>query len=116
MLILFTCLVATAWSQAQAGQKQEFVTFDVPGAAATVPFYINPGGVIVGEYVDNISFAFHGFVRGPDGSITTVDAPGAGTVFPLGTKAAGINPAGTITGLYIDSKNVTHCFLRAADG
>jgi hypothetical protein len=91
-------------------------TFDVPGAAATLPIYINPGGVITGEFVDNTSFAFHGFLRSHDGGITTFDAPGAGTVFPEGTMGNSINPGGAITGSFVDVNGVYHGFLRTRQG
>jgi len=55
---------------------------------------------------------FHGFVRAKDGTITTIDAPGAGTGPGQGTQCGSINPAGAITGSYIDSNNVFHGFLR----
>jgi len=58
----------------------------------------------------------HTASRAPDGTITTFDAPGAGTGLFQGTYALGINPAGAITGTYIDASNAQHGFLRAADG
>ena len=69
-----------------------FTTFDVPGAggAGTGPYpgtlasFINPAGAITGLYTDT-NYAAHGFVRAPDGTITTFDAPGAGTGFGEGT-------------------------------
>jgi hypothetical protein len=58
----------------------------------------------------------HGFLRAPDGTITTFDAPGAGgeTVCGFfataigvlggqGTYGISINPAGAISGSYIDN-------------
>ena len=103
-----------------------FTTFDVPGAggAGTGPYpgtlasFINPAGAITGLYTD-ANYAAHGFVRAPDGTITTFDAPGAGTGSGEGTfvetPTGGINPAGEITG---DSCDATTChgFLRASDG
>jgi hypothetical protein len=61
----------------------------------------------------------HGFLRARDGTITTIDAPGAGflgsnflgSLFPLS-----INPAGVITGSYSDANNVIHGFLRIPHG
>jgi hypothetical protein len=44
------------------------------------------------------------------------DAPGAGTNPGEGTSGAGINPAGTVTGNYIDVNNVYHGFARALSG
>jgi len=88
------------------------------GQSATfsrVGFGINPAGVIAGEYAD-ASFVFHGFVRAANGTITTFDAPGAGTGPGQSTEAFGINYAGTIEGVFADSSNVFHGFVRAANG
>ena len=59
---------------------------------------------------------FHGFLRTPDGVITTFDVPGAGTGPGQGTFAGNINPSKAIAGRYVDSNNVTHGFLRVPDG
>jgi hypothetical protein len=76
---------------------------------------INPSGTIVGYYLDanNVS---HGFVRTRHGTITALDAPGAGTASGQGTLTWAINVTGAITGTYIDAKGVYHGLLRAADG
>jgi hypothetical protein len=66
-------------------------TFDPPGSTNTSvgpggePFAgppINPAGAISGSYFDT-SGAEHGFLRAPDGTFTTINAPGAvnGTAF-----------------------------------
>jgi hypothetical protein len=56
----------------------------------------------------------HGFVRARDGTITTFDAPGAGTGSGQGTFPNGhINDTGTITGYDVDNNNVRHGFLRS---
>jgi hypothetical protein len=95
-----------------------FTTFDVPGAGTvpdtgqgTYPFDINPAGAIVGEYQDSGN-VYHGFLRTPDGRITTFHAPGAGTGEYQGTYPWSINSEGAITGFLIDSGNVNHGFLR----
>ncbi len=96
-------------------------SFDPPGSTSTVvgpegePFAgppINPAGAISGEYFD-MSGTAHGFLRAPDGTFTTFDAPGAvnGTEFPCC-----ITPGGTIAGISVDANFVGHGFLRAADG
>lgn len=106
-------------------------TFDVPGAGrplscppplicsnGTQGASINPAGTIAGQYADT-SGVFHGFLRSPDGTITTFDAPGAGTSLGQGTLitfADGINPAGAIGGIYADAGNIFHGFVRAPDG
>lgn len=57
---------------------------------------------------------YHGFVRSPEGSITTFDVPGATN----GTEVTGINVAGTITGSWFGPPNsdVGQGYVRAADG
>ena len=52
----------------------------------------------------------------PASSITTFDAPGAGTGPYLGTFAGSVNPSGVVTGIYTDSANVAHGFVRAVNG
>jgi hypothetical protein len=54
----------------------------------------------------------HGFLLAPDGTITTFDAPGAGTGAFQGTFTSQNNPGDAITGFYIDANNVYHGFLR----
>jgi len=94
-----------------------FTSFDPPGSTFTVPESIGPAGVVAGYYRD-ANFVFHGFLRASDGVLTTFDAPGAGigTNYNQGTSAFGINPAGVITGYYVDASNVAHGYLRARDG
>jgi hypothetical protein len=90
---------------------------------------INPQGAVTGFFSDSNN-VMHGFLRTPDGRITTFEAPGAGdetvtgfvsTTIPgvdggQGTYAISINQAGAITGFYIDGSNVAHGFLRTPDG
>ena len=49
-------------------------------------------------------------------TITTFDAPGAGTGADQGTTGFGINPAGVITGFMRDANFARHGFLRVPDG
>lgn len=92
-----------------------FATFDAatysPCCIFTIPEAINLEGAITGYYNDGYNLN-HGFVRSPNGSITTFDAPDAGTGFFQGTLAWGINLEGAITGYYIDANNVYHGFVR----
>jgi hypothetical protein len=82
----------------------------------TFPASINPGGAIAGYYLD-VSGVAHGFLRAPNGTFTTFDAPGAGTTtFPQGTSASNLNPSSAIDGFYIDASNVAHGYLRARNG
>ena len=100
-----------------------FATFDAPGAGtgpAQGTFVglvgaINPSGAIAGAYTDQ-SGVNHGFLRSPDGTITTFDAPAAGTGPSQGTLPEDINPEGVIAGEYSDTSGVSHGFLRTEDG
>ena len=49
-------------------------------------------------------------------TITTFDAPGAGTGAFQGTYGLNINPSGTIIGFSRDANNVRHGFIRSTDG
>ena len=49
------------------------ITF--PGAVATYGDFVNAAGAVVGSYRDADDM-FHGFMRDPDGSFTTIDIPG----------------------------------------
>ena len=66
----------------------------------------------------------HGFVRAPDGEMTTFDVPGAGTGagtgvgfgFVQGTLPLGNNLEGVVPGIYVDQNNASHGFLRSING
>jgi hypothetical protein len=97
-------------------------SFDAPGAGlgagldeGTVAYGINTGGVIVGQFQDP-SLVFHGFVRQPAGTFTTVNATGAGTGNYQGTLIYNVNTSGATAGVYYDGSNTEHGFVAAAGG
>ena len=49
-------------------------------------------------------------------TITSIDAPGAGTTSGYGTLIQAINPAGVIAGYYVGFDNVAHAYVRTPDG
>jgi len=100
----------------------------IPGAGTgayqgTRAYGINLGGGITGFYTDTSNVA-HGFVRAPNGAITTFDVPGAGhTPDPTasnenyqGPEPYNINLGGAIAGPYLDVNNVWHSFVRSPRG
>jgi len=101
----------------------DITTFDAPGAGTgafqgTMTGFIdciNQKGAMTGYLID-ASNLYHGYVRAPDGNITSFDAPGAGTGAGQGTRPAGINAAKMIEGDYFDASNVSHGFVRDAHG
>ena len=76
---------------------------------------INAEGSIIGWYFgpDGVN---HGYVRSPDGTMTTIDVPGTPTNAVTGTIPASINARGEIAGGYSDSNMLTHGFVRHCDG
>ena len=114
-LVFFVCFVLTAWPQTGPQLVHKVIEFDVTGAGAganqgTIPQCINAAGEVVGSYVDSNNVA-HGFVRFPNGSITTFDPQNS-----AGTLVWGNNSAGWITGTYADAQGVNHGFLRDPQG
>jgi hypothetical protein len=129
------CASGIAIAASAGTPNMKFITFDVPGEAnASNPLFgslptgvlpegagcfflsdcsviINESGAVTAYYVD-ANFAFHGFVRSPDGNITVFDEPeGVGSTFPNA-----ISDAAAVTGKYSDTDGVTHGFLRSPNG
>ena len=74
---------------------------------------INASGEVSGFYIDGIGTE-HGFLRDASGTISTFEAPAAGTEPGQGTIATGIDAAGDVIGIYADASNVIHGFMRSA--
>ena len=87
---------AMLWASPLSGPS-EFATIDVPGSASTRAMGIDPGGDVVGDYIDNIAGHTHGFLLS-GGSFFSIDFPGA-----IATGAKGIGPGGDIVGSYTNS-------------
>lgn len=97
-------------------------TFDAPGAGTSSgqgtigdTNGINRAGAISGGYVDDDG-VLHGFVRDPEGAITTFDGPDAGATSGNGSVAEMIDDAGTIPGVSLDNNGLNHAFIRYSDG
>ncbi|KAA6459548.1 hypothetical protein DYQ86_15605 [Acidobacteria bacterium AB60] len=105
-----------------AACAQNTIIFDAPGADTnpgdfngTYPAAINARGAITGSFQDANS-TYHGFLRNPNGTIVTFDAPGAGTGPYLGTSPSSMNDFGEITGNYLDVNGYSHGFVRTPEG
>ncbi|MBD5654219.1 MAG: hypothetical protein IAI50_03435, partial [Candidatus Eremiobacteraeota bacterium] len=102
-------------------QNGGFTVFDAPGAGlehgsgeGTVAYSVNDNGAISGQFEDAES-VYHGFIRSPNGSFTTIDVPGAGTAGGQGTFAMSINSGGATAGNFIDETG-SHGFVRSPAG
>ena len=74
---------------------------------------MNASGEVAGFYIDGAG-AEHGFLRNASGTLTTFEAPNAGTGSEQGTIVTGIDAAGDVIGAYADSSNAIHGFERNA--
>ncbi len=99
-----------------------FISFDAPGAGlgagldeGTLAYSINDWGAVAGQYEDP-NLVFHAFIRYPNGSFVTFDAPGAGTGAFAGTVALAINIEGDTGGYYADNSGTFHGFVRSKGG
>jgi hypothetical protein len=95
----------------------KFTNFEAPGADTnpgdfngTYPNAINDAGAITGVYYDLNSVA-HGFLRSPDGGMTSFDPPGSTATIPIA-----MNLQSDIVGYYLDESDLFGGFLRRADG
>jgi hypothetical protein len=106
------------WHGCVRGKNGKFSMFDVFPAAPgeftmTVPEQINNFGVVTGYVFEPGNYLLHGFVRTPDGKVTRIDDPNAGTDgYPQGTSGYVLNDLGMVAGNYTDSNYVSHGFVR----
>ena len=91
--------------------RSRIIEFDPSGSYATFPIGINDSKSITGWYEDSKGNV-HGFLRTPDGSITTFDVEDDGCA----TTPFSINRSGVIVGEEGDSNCNFHGFIRASDG
>jgi hypothetical protein len=110
---LLVCLFGLSLSASAAQAK--FVTFDAPGAVyGTYVSSINDRGEATGFFVDG-NGVVHGFVRNPQGVITTFDAPEASTN-GYGTFANDVNVEGVTVGDYTNSSFNYGALIRTPNG
>jgi hypothetical protein len=82
----------------------QYTTFDAadypPCCIFSSPTGINPAGTVTGVLNDGHDL-YRGFLRTSDGTVTLLDAPGAGTGHFQGTVTVGITPGGLVAGIYL---------------
>jgi hypothetical protein len=115
-VICLAVLPIAALADQKSCSQPRWVEFGAPLASGTVVSGINNLGEVAGYYQDT-NYAYHAYVRTPDGRITLFDAPNALTVTPWrGTSAFSINDFGATTGRFPDQQSIRHSFVRNPDG
>jgi hypothetical protein len=99
----------------------KLTTFDVPGAGTGsyqgtgcpgCSSGFNLWGAIAGTYTD-VNSVSHGYLRSPDGTITTFDPPGSEYTGCGSDCPVSLNDWGAITGIYFDANGLAHGYLRS---
>jgi len=110
-------IIGTQPSQAFVRDVHGTVTmFNLPGSILTVPTSVNQAGEIAGIWFD-VNSKSHGFVRSPQGTLTSFDPPLGVTGF---ITLPNINRAGVVVGSYLTGSYLTgyvlHSFERSPHG
>jgi hypothetical protein len=101
----------TVFIRSEDGAYISFAAANYPPCCIwSAPSGINLARTVTGSFNDGFNLN-HGFVRFRDGTLTTFDAPEAGTGFNQGTLPLAITPEGVIMGLYRDPNRLSHGFL-----
>jgi hypothetical protein len=114
--------VAHGFVRTIASGTATFANVNAPHAGTsknqgTFPASINVSGDVAGMYFDS-SNAYHGFIyAGTTGNITEFDVPNAPTnIGHRGTLPMSINAGGDVAGFWVDTNDIRHGFVRAANG
>lgn len=102
--LLYVCIALAPIGLAGLAEAKSVLTrlpFETQVAA------INDSGVVVGQDLRTAS----GFVRTPDGNMTSFAIKGASILY-----STGINASGVVTGSYWDAEGTVHGFMRDATG
>lgn len=86
-----------------------FISFQVPGAAWTLPMSVNDSMVVTGYYLESGGYP-RGFLRNADGDITTFVVSGSSLTSPVAINAAGEIAGNSVTG------SDFYGFVRYANG
>jgi len=91
----------------------QFRTVDYPGAPATGINCVNNSGVLLGSWANSPSDYFGlAFIEQPGGQPISFNYPGT-----TGAMASScVNDLGVAVGVYLDSSNVIHGWVRSTDG
>jgi hypothetical protein len=112
-LAVTLCMLSPLLCAAQepaASNEVSYLSFEVPGSLGTFPMSINDSMAVTGYYFIS-STVTRGFLREPDGAITTFDVLGG-----VWTEPESINAAGDVSGFYEVVAGVPQGFVRYSNG
>lgn len=111
-VILLTLISVAAWAAANAPATAgaQYTTINVAGATATMVGPVNASGEAGGIWIDANGLR-HGFLRTPDGAISSFDPKSSSSV-----QNVSLNDAGLAAGTVEDSQQHDHGFIRTPDG
>src|SRR4051794_3939447 len=110
-LFVVGAAICAAGYQPAVAAKAQIVTFDPQGSIGTYPWASNNDGTIVGFWYDSVEQVTKGFIRAPDGTITSFDHADS-----KGTAAYGLNSKDVGTGDYTVVEGNHPALIRQADG
>jgi hypothetical protein len=110
--ILVSLISAAAWAVANAPAVAgaQYITVNAAGATATVVEPINTSGEAAGIWTDANGLR-HGFLRTPDGAISSFDPKSSSSV-----ENVSLNDTGVAAGTVEDSQQRERGFIRTPDG
>ena len=106
--VCLSMLLGSSISTLQAEPK--FALFQIPGSTQIQPAKITNFGEVTGYWRDMYGYN-HGFIRSPDGTLSTFDIPGSSS-----TVLAMENENGTIAGYFGSPGQRYQGFTRSKDG
>jgi hypothetical protein len=112
-LVVTLCIFIPLFCAAQepaVSSEVSYLSFEVPGALGTYPVSVNDSMVVTGYYYVSPTVTA-GFLREPDGAITTFSVLGS-----VWTEPESINAAGDVTGFYEVVAGVPQGFVRYSTG
>ena len=87
-----------------------FISFRVGECFQTFPMSVNDSLTVTGYYIDQAG-AREGFIRNPDGKLTTFAVAGSTVTSPVA-----INAAGEIAGSSVSATGISYGFVRYPNG
>lgn len=107
-MVLMVAVTTFTWiNQSWAEGPETYTKLDVPGAVVTVASGVNPDGLVVGWYCQQLpcnASRFRGFLL-QGGVYTTIHVPASPDRQVIGTQSRYISPQGVVLGNYFSLEN-----------